>query len=617
MARRYTTLGQVVDQLKINNETNVDINQGIAGLENMFGKFFADLSRNNLESKRETQKPRDTSKATQKQRSGGLQLGGGLGGLLAGAGIGLGAAGAGIGAFFLGLAGADVAINKFGDGEGLKKLLTNLADGLAAFSTRDLLALGAVLGAGAIFGAVPLISGMGAGIGVAAIGLGIGAFFSALAAGDMAIGAMESTGENLTRFMQNFAEGLGALNNDQLIAVGALLGGGAAFGALFGVGKSGKAAIGAAAIGAGIAGFFTALGVGDKLTQMMGVDGEGLKTLMKNVAEGLGALGDDGFVKVAPLLAAGGALGALFGVGASAKAAVGLTAIGAGVAGFFGAMAGVGDLFNKIGVDGSGFKEIFTNIAGALAELNKVDDGVGAKALALAGVGPAMLAFIGSTGLGGLADGVISNAKKAINFLFGTDMETDQDKARKNQIANMVDSLEPLKKLDLSVITGLDKLGKAFKSFAESFESLQKLNVANFKRSITNIAKSLSGSYELLDLMANGGKTGDGYFDGPEIDFGPKGEGGILNPKLKTDELVEQIGKVNFILGKTNVPPSEQKNLSSNVTNNNMMNGGSTANINSGNSTTNNISNNSTGLLMGKPEAIDNSNPILQRVVVT
>lgn len=38
---------------------------------------------------------------------------------------------------------------------------------------------------------------------------------------------------------------------------------------------------------------------------------------------------------------------------------------------------------------------------------------------------------------------------------------------------------------------------------------------------------------------------------------------------------------------------------------------------NSGNSTTNNISNNSTGLLMGKPEAIDNSNPILQRIVIT
>ena len=65
-------------------------------LNNFDIKYFT----NNLESKRETQKPRDTSKATQKQRSGGLQLGGGLGGLLAGAGIGLGAAGAyGLGAF--------------------------------------------------------------------------------------------------------------------------------------------------------------------------------------------------------------------------------------------------------------------------------------------------------------------------------------------------------------------------------------------------------------------------------------------------------------------------------------------------------------------------------------
>jgi len=38
---------------------------------------------------------------------------------------------------------------------------------------------------------------------------------------------------------------------------------------------------------------------------------------------------------------------------------------------------------------------------------------------------------------------------------------------------------------------------------------------------------------------------------------------------------------------------------------------------NSGNSTTNNINNTSTGLLMGKPDAIDNSNPILQRVAIT
>ena len=48
MARAYSTLGDVIEQLRKNNETNVDINQGIAGLENMFGKFFADLKRTSL-----------------------------------------------------------------------------------------------------------------------------------------------------------------------------------------------------------------------------------------------------------------------------------------------------------------------------------------------------------------------------------------------------------------------------------------------------------------------------------------------------------------------------------------------------------------------------------------
>ena len=43
MARAYSTLGDVIEQLRKNNETNVDINQVIAGLENMFGKFFSFL----------------------------------------------------------------------------------------------------------------------------------------------------------------------------------------------------------------------------------------------------------------------------------------------------------------------------------------------------------------------------------------------------------------------------------------------------------------------------------------------------------------------------------------------------------------------------------------------
>ena len=60
--------------------------------------------------------------------------------------------------------------------------------------------------------------------------------------------------------------------------------------------------------------------------------------------------------------------------------------------------------------------------------------------------------------------------------------------------------------------------------------------------------------------MANGGKIGEGYFDGiQEVDFGPKGSGGILNPDLKLDQLVEKIEQANFVLGRTTVRPGSQE----------------------------------------------------------
>ena len=82
MARAYSTLGDVIEQLRQNNQTNVDINEGIAGLENMFGKFFADLKRTSLEDKRESGKGKaadQTSRASgspRAQKSGGGLLSG-------------------------------------------------------------------------------------------------------------------------------------------------------------------------------------------------------------------------------------------------------------------------------------------------------------------------------------------------------------------------------------------------------------------------------------------------------------------------------------------------------------------------------------------------------------
>ena len=119
MARRYSTLGDVIEQLKANNETNVDINQGIAGLENQFGKFFTDLRRRQLEDSRENIK--STAKQTSVQSSASSSGGGGgflgsikglkgIGTILAAVlpfaikniGVGIAAAGVGIAAFFTG-----------------------------------------------------------------------------------------------------------------------------------------------------------------------------------------------------------------------------------------------------------------------------------------------------------------------------------------------------------------------------------------------------------------------------------------------------------------------------------------------------------------------------------
>ena len=213
----------------------------------------------------------------------------GLGGLGAGLGIGLGAAGAGLGAFFMGLAGAASIMERFGAGDNLKNLMVNLGEGLKAFGDRELLAVGALLGGSALFVAMPGLGGGDIVVGMGAIGLGIGGFFAGLAASDAAMSYLNVDGTKLKNMMKNLAEGLTAFGDRELIALGAVLGAGTLFSAMPGMGAD-DIVLGMGAIGLGIGGFFAGLGVGDKLNQMMNVDGENLKKMMKNVAEGLSAL---------------------------------------------------------------------------------------------------------------------------------------------------------------------------------------------------------------------------------------------------------------------------------------------------------------------------------------
>jgi len=499
------TLNDVVEQLKVNNQTTVDIDTGIAGLENQFGKFFTDLKRQKLEDSREKKAGEgvkvsavEKSSAGQaaKAAGGGLSVGklgfmGSLGLLAGGIGKGVGAilaglgpAGVGLGAFFLGLAGAEAIINKFasGDaGEGIKKLLINLSEGLSSFSNRAFIALGSVLAAGVLF--------------------------------------PKSTVKGL------------------------------------------------AAVGLGLAAFFTALGGSDKLIQMMNGDGGAqLGTLLKNLGEGLNVFSTDSFLALGAAMSAG-ALLALFPGGAKA-ATLGLAAIGLGIGAFITGLAGITKLGAVLGVDGSAFKVLMTNMAGGLQELNKIEaEGLMTKIGAIAGLGPAIIsAIVGTTSMQAL-DGLINGAKKVINFItFGAAGLEDQATARKGMIRDLVDAMKPLQEIPTNLGTQLDLLSSGLLKFVKSFnKAANDLDIEKITKTFLELGATLSLTRDLVFAMANGGEfKKPGFMNaiaqklglGGTIEFGEEGSGGLLDPALKTDDLVKQVQKINFTLGKTNIVPT-------------------------------------------------------------
>ena len=351
---------------------------------------------------------------------------GGLGISLLGAGVGLGAAGAGLGAFFMGLAGAEAIMSKFGNGENLKALLKNLAEGLGSFETRDLIAVGAVLGMGAAAGAVPGMSGVGAGLGMASVGAGLGAFFAGLAAGDAAMSWMNTDMTKLKQATKGLSDALKELDDDSLTAVGGLLAGGAAAGALFGPKRVGKAVIGMGAIGLGIGAFFAGLAAGDAAMNWMDTDGTKLKDMMKNLGEGLNGLAANpaGLNAVGALLGAGAAGAALFGPSTVGKAAIGMGAIGLGLGGFFAGLATGDAAASWMNTDGGKLKSMMTNLgeglnafsaqslvalggllaSGALFGAVGTPVAAGAAAIGMAAIGAGLGGFmLGLAGMGALA----------------------------------------------------------------------------------------------------------------------------------------------------------------------------------------------------------------------
>lgn len=216
-------------------------------------------------------------------------------------GVGIAALGVGIGGFFTGLALGGAAVNALGGASGVKDMMVNLAEGLSAFDGETFLRFSALLGAGALFGAVSGVkTKAGAALGMGAIGAGIGLFFSGLSVGG-AIGDMIGNSAGIKEMMINFAEGLNAFNPSSMSAFNALLATGGIFGAVAGgvasVGgaklagaAAGGATLGMGLIGTGIGLFLAGISVGNKLIELVtggSSPGSSIKELLINVSDGL------------------------------------------------------------------------------------------------------------------------------------------------------------------------------------------------------------------------------------------------------------------------------------------------------------------------------------------
>jgi hypothetical protein len=218
-------------------------------------------------------------------------------------------------------------------------------------------------------------------------------------------------------------------------------------------------AAGLGALGFGIGAFFSGLSLGDVAGSYLNADMSTIKKQMITLGEAFSETPTDGLVKMGALLAAGGALGALFGPSKAAKGAVGMTAIGLGIGGFFAGLAASDGLMTMMNADGSMMKSQMINLAeglaafsggqlvglGALLAVGGVFGAIpgGMKALGKAAVGMGLLGL----GIGGFFAG-LAVGDKAMDW-----MNVDGSNLR-NMMINLGEGLTGLTKPDYTDLLG-------------------------------------------------------------------------------------------------------------------------------------------------------------------
>lgn len=369
---------------------------------------------------------------------------------------------------------------------------------------------------GALAGGLGIAAkGAGLAAGLGALGLGIGAFFTGLAAGDklqaMLNVDMQSTKKNMVALGEAFAE----MPMKGIAVMGVTM----ALGAKF---ATAKGALGMGFMGLGIGGFMAGLATGSKGIEMLGTDGEGMKSMMINMAEGLGAFSAQSLVALGALFAAGALLNPV-------KSVAGITAVGLGVAGFFGALSGVSTLIGEYTDGGEGLKQMLINTAEGMDAFNSVDMKNALLALpAMTSVAGGMAVLFGADLIGKIAGGIAS--------FFGGGEEKGQ-----SIFERLAADMNVLNTIDFDSVEKIDRVSESVVRLADSMDSLGDVDAGSFKEKLSVLAKDIAWALPLLNAMATNGKIGEGYLDGyPEMDFSQM-------DKIKNSDVFETIEKLTSI----------------------------------------------------------------------
>ena len=292
---------------------------------------------------------------------------------------GLGAMGFAISAFFGGLLAGEAVYAGFSALGGdlnfanTKKVVTGFTSIFEGMTAEDLIPLGAILGGAAVLSA--FTGGANAAKGLGAMGFGITAFFGGLLAGE----ALYATAANIVDLdfgatktvLTGFSDSIGALDKDAVIALGALMAGGALIG--HSRLKARSLARGLFALGGGIIAIMGGMAIiegGATLAEAAGLDFGAAAGLCKGFSDSVGQLSVGAATTLLALVGSGGALGLISSDNMKKNFILGAGTLAGSIGAFMAVFAGVGAGASALGVDGSKIKTLIGNFGEAIDSLS-------------------------------------------------------------------------------------------------------------------------------------------------------------------------------------------------------------------------------------------------------